>query len=180
MQRIAFCAIACSLVLTSGLAGAADQAKAKPGELPPGVGRLWNLTNEPFTYQIARTSGQPWTQPVTLAPGKYQEVRLPKSGEVSEWLGLTTSGNSSLTIRFPMPQLGGNIRLSLPGRTPNDEIIPNWFLVKDSNNFGRFVQAKTIEEARAKEDELKKRPKLTPEKLEEVKEMLRANYVLTN
>src|SRR4051812_19540877 len=123
-------ALSLSLLLLSLFAGrpVAAAETAKTDELPKGVGRLWNLTNEPFTYQIARTSGQPWSGQMTLAPGKYQEVKLPKPGETSEWLGLDNSHHASLTIRFPFPQLGGTIRIRLPGRTASDEIVPNWLL----------------------------------------------------
>lgn len=164
------------LFVTVPMGDAAQPATAPPR--PKGTGRLWNLTSEPFTYQLARTSGEPWSQLRTLPPGKYHEVKVPKSGETSEWLGLNNYRDPSITVKFPVPRLGGVIKVTLPAKTARDEVEPNWYLVRDSNNFNRLIQAKSVDDAKAREQELKKRAPYTPEKLEEIKETLRANYVL--
>src|SRR4051812_29845397 len=98
--------------------------------LPKDRARLWNISTEPFTYQLATISGTGWSAPVTLAPGKYQEIRLPKRGEVSEWAGLADF-IPHLTIQSRQPI--GLCRVRLPGKNESGEIVRQWFFVKDSN-----------------------------------------------
>jgi hypothetical protein len=165
-------ALAACFLLPSAFAFAKQPAAPK---LPKGVGRLWNISSEPFTFQLGITSGSGWSEPITLAPGKYREIRRPTPGQTSEIAGLR---DRVPCVKIQTRQPIGLIRISLPAQTPDGETVPQWFYVKDSNGFGRMVQAETVEQAQARQAELQRRPRMSPEEIERIKEVLRANYVL--
>jgi len=152
-------------------AEAADPAKENVVK----EGRLWNIADEPFKYRLARKSGKLWTDEMTLAPGKFQAIRPPKAGEAIELEGFTGRGDGYVNVSFAA--MGGHIHLHLRARNIEDELMPNWFHVKDANGFSRLVQAPNIEEAKAKQEELQKEEPLTPAEIEKVKRSLKANWV---
>ena len=152
-------------------AEAADPAKENVVK----EGRLWNIADEPFKFRLARKSGKLWTDAFTLAPGKIQVMRPPKPGEVNELEGFTGRGDGYVNVSFA--SMGGHIHLHLRARNREDELMPNWFHVKDSNGFSRLIQAPNIEEAKARQEELQKEEPLTPSEIEKVKKSLKANWV---
>jgi hypothetical protein len=167
---------ACALSLLAGIRWQALRAEAADEADTPKEGRLWNLTNAPFKFRLARSRGKPWTDEMTLAPGKVQVIRAPKPGESSELEGLTGRGDGFVNISYP--ELGGHIRLHLAARDINDELVPNWFHVKDANGFSRLVQAETIEIAKARQEKLMNEKPLSPAEIEQAKRLLKANWVL--
>ena len=138
-------------------------------------GRLWNIADEPFKYRLARKSGKLWTDELTLAPGKFQTMRPPKPGEPIELEGFTGRGDGYVNVSFA--SMGGHIHLHLRARNIQDELMPNWFHIKDANGFSRLIQAPDIKEAKARQEELQKEEPLTPSEIEKVKKSLRANWV---
>lgn len=167
-------AISILLVVTAGVTQAKDNQESP---LPKGVGRLWNISADPFTFQLGTTTGSGWSAPITLAPGKYKEIKMPPPGQPTEIAGLHDR-NAHVKIQSRQPF--GVVRVSLPARTARDELVPQWFYVKDSNGFGRMVQAASVEEAKQRQTDLQSRPKMTPQEIERIKEALRANYVLVD
>lgn len=138
-------------------------------------GRIWNLADKPFTFRLRRRDGVAWTEPITVAPGKYFALRAGE-GSSREIEGITGKGNGHVSIEYP--ELGGKIRLQLPAQDKADDLVPYWFHVKDSNGFSRLVQAKDVEGAKQQQAALQQEPKLTPQELARIKQMLKANWVL--
>ena len=140
-------------------------------------GQRANLTNIPFRFRLHRANGATWTEEMTLRAGQGGwSSAPPKPGEKIGLEGITGNGKGHVTIEFR--ELGGRIRLQLPARADGERLVPFWYVVKDSNGYHRLVQAATVEDAKQRQADLQKRPKLSPEQLESVKEMLRANFIL--
>ena len=129
----------------------------------------------PVPLSTASGHGAAWTEEMTLEAGKALVLRPPKPGEKIDLEGITGNGKGHVTIEFR--ELGGRIRLQLPARADGERLVPFWYVVKDSNGYHRLVQAATVEEAK-RPGRTAKAPKLSPEQLESVKEMLRANFIL--
>ena len=138
-------------------------------------GRLWNITDEPFKYRLARKSGKLWTDEMTLAPGKFQTMRPPKPGEPIELEGFTGRGDGYVNVSFA--SMGGHIHLHLRARNLQDELVPNWFHIKDANGFSRLIQAENIDAAKTMQEELQKEEPWTPAEIEKAKRTLKANWV---
>jgi hypothetical protein len=155
----------------------AAEAPADSPALNAGVGRLWNLTPEVLVYQLGRTSGSPWSDPIALPPGQSHEVRAPRPGERSPLLGLSDR-ERFVVVRFRA--LGGVVKVRLPARTPEGEIVPNWFFVKDANSVPRLIQAVGPEQARAEYERLKSQRPLQDSDLVRLRESLRANHVFSD
>jgi hypothetical protein len=154
-----------------------QNAKAAPQARSTGIGRLWNLTPNPITYEIGRTTGRPWSNPITLQPGKYHQIHAPARGQHSDILGLNVR-DRFIAVRFRA--LGGVVKMRLPARTPEGEIVPNWFFVQDANSLPRLIQANGPEEARSEYSRLQKERPLTPQDLAQLRETLRANHVFSD
>jgi hypothetical protein len=144
-------------------------------------GRIYNLTPQPFTFQLHRADGVAWTDGYVVQPGKYIAIKAPRPGETTEIQGLTGNGRGYVIIRHREPVLGGYMTLRLPAQNPaNQQLQPTWFAVKDANGIARLVQEASVEQAQAVQDSLQKQTPMTPEELERSKHMLRANWVLTD
>jgi hypothetical protein len=165
----------CAVAVCLAFAPCSAAAQEGAGNLPLGQGgRLWNISDAPFKYRLRRTGGEIWTAVKTLAPGKYQRIQLPKPGEQAELEGLDVR-DPHLSIEYP--ELGGLMRFRLPARSSSGTIVPFWFYVKDSNGFGRLIQAAGLGEAQAEQARLQKAPPVKPEQLEALKATLQANWV---
>lgn len=174
LARIA-AVIALGLTFAPCCAQAQVQAQEGTGALPLGEGgRLWNITDSPFKYRLRRAGGEIWTDVKTLAPGAYQQIKLPKIGERAELEGLDVR-DPHLSIEYP--ELGGLMRFRLPARSSTGKIVPFWFYVKDSNGFGRLIQATGLGEAEKEQARLKQIPPVKPEDMEDLKQTLQANWV---
>jgi len=173
---VAFVLLIAFVVATDGtalvVAHAAEQAD--PAKEPI-EGRLWNLADKPFTFRLRRRDGVAWSAPITVEPGKYFSIR-PSDKQSSEFEGITGKGTGHVSIEYA--ELGGKIRLQLPAQDKADDLVPYWFHVKDANGFSRLVQAKTVEAAKEQQAALQQEPKLTPQDIARIKQMLKANWVL--
>ena len=167
---------ACTLSIVACIRYQTVSVEAAGGAEPTKEGRLSNIAEVPFKYRLARRRGKPWTEEMTLAPGKFQAIRAPKPGESSELEGLTGRGDGYVNVSYP--ELGGYIHLHLSARNMNDELEPNWYHVKDSNGFSRLLKAATIEEAKARQKKLMDEEPLTLKEIEKTKRLLKANWVL--
>ncbi len=137
-------------------------------------GQLWNITKEPFTFQLRQASGPCWTEEITLQPGEYKSVLATETNI----LGITNDGSGDGYVIIRYPALGGSVHTMLSARTRNDQFVPYWFYVEDANGFGRMVQAKSREEAEARQTKMLAETPKTPEEMEELKLTFRANWVL--
>jgi len=169
--------ITCALVtLFVGTAWPAAASGADPSGTPPKEGRIHNLDTKPFSFRLARVRGATWTEAITLAPGATYVL---KTGTADDLEGITGDGKGHVTIDYP--ELGGRIRLQLPAvNHASQGYMPNWYLVRDSNGFGRLVQAESKEAAEVRRADLLAEPPFTPAELSAVKRTLRANFVLTD
>ena len=83
-QRIGRRAFAIALLSVGacGLAGTLVRAQDIPDklDLPVGEGRIYNLTNQPFVFQLHRADGAAWTESHTIPAGKYFAVKAPQGG----------------------------------------------------------------------------------------------------
>jgi hypothetical protein len=159
----------------------AQAKKESPAAITVREGRLYNLTPQPFTFQLHRADGVAWTDGYVVQPDKYMVIRAPRPGETTEIQGLTGNGRGYVIIRHREPVLGGYMTLRLPAQNPaNQQIQPTWFAVKDANGITRLVQEADAEQARAVQENLQKQTPMTPAELERSKHMLRANWVLTD
>lgn len=177
--RVVVC-FAALCAATFGIVSAQEtKSEEKPSDkLPPaGIGRLWNLTPEPITYELARNSGRPWSRARTIAPGTYHELHGPQPGQRTVLLGMNQR-DRFVGVRFNA--LGGVIRVRLPARNAEGEVVPNWFFVRDANDIPRLVQASSPEDARNQYEQLKKTKPLTPENVARFKETLRANHIFAD
>lgn len=171
------------IALLSTRAVNAQEEPADPKDIDVVVpeGRLYNITDQPVTFQLHQRDGAAWTASYTIPAGKYYSIRAPKGTEESDIQGLTGNGRGFVIIRFPEPALGGNMTVRLPARNPETNVLqPTWYAVKDSNGIIRMVQEPSMEQAKKVQDSLQKQPRMSPQELEKVKHMLRANWVLTN
>ncbi len=171
-----------ALVTVAALASLVH-AQAGPDKLdvPVGEGRLYNLTSQPFVFQLHRADGAAWTESYSIPPGKYFAVKAPKAGETTEIQGITGNGRGYVIIRHREPILGGFLTVRLPAMNPaNGQIQPTWFAVKDSSGITRLVQEPSVAQAQNVQEVLQKQAAMTPQELERSKHMLRANWVLTD
>ncbi|HEY4312002.1 MAG TPA: hypothetical protein VGN12_21320 [Pirellulales bacterium] len=172
------------LLLIAPAITSAQNAQTEKGQQtpPPGEGRIYNLTNRPFAFQLHRRDGVSWTDNYVVEPGKYFSIQVPKPEErSSDFIGITGNGKGHVIVRYPSPKLGGNLALRLPATNPqNGQLQPTWFAVEDSNGVVRLVQQPNVEQAMARQEELKSQPPLSAAELEAIKKTLRSNWVLTN
>jgi hypothetical protein len=144
---------------------------------PRGTGRIWNLSDRPLTYRVALTGGSLWSSAKTIEPGKYHEFRVPKEGARSSIRGLADA-EPSITVSYQDTMLDGAVHLSLPARTPQGQVVPNWYFITDSNGWGRMVQSASEQQARERQAELRQAEKYSKPEVARIKRMLRANFVL--
>lgn len=180
-----------ALLLAAGTASAAAQDAVElpphleiPKEIPLDaqgrvIGRLWNLTDKPFTYQLARRIGVVWTEQKTIAPGGVDP--LPPAGISRDDLYNLESvqiRDRFLVIQYP--GIGGMMRQKLTGRLDarEDVFCPYYFYTLDPNGIGVLLQAENVAELRRNLEQLQAQRKLTPVELQQRLEQLRANYVL--
>ena len=169
------------VVVLAAEAVALGQTPSNKLNLPPGEGRLYNLTSQPFVFQLHRADGAAWTENYSIPPGKFFAVKAPKPGETTDIQGITGNGRGFVIIRHREPVLGGFLTVRLPALNPaNQQIQPTWFAVKDANGVTRLVQEASVEQAKAVQANLLKQTPMTPQELERSKHMLRANWVLTD
>lgn len=168
----AFFAMVAIAILTVGSDTLFGQDPANEDEAVEG--QLWNITKEPFTFQLRQASGPCWTEEITLQPGEYKAVLATDTNI----LGIMDDGSGDGYVIIRYPALGGSVHTMLSARTRNDQFVPYWFFVKDSNGFGRMVQAKSREEAEARQTKLLAETPMTPQEMEEQKLTFRANWVL--
>ncbi len=164
------------------LASPAAYGQAGKDAPPPrGEGRLYNLTQRPFTVQFHRADGVKWSDGFVIQPGQFYAVRVPKPGERSEIMGITGNGEGFVIVRFRDAKLGGFRTLRLTATNPNNlKLEPNWFAVEDSNGVINLVQQPGLEAAKAAQESLQKQTPLSDAELDRMKRTLRANYVLTD
>jgi hypothetical protein len=180
-STVAIISGALCLALSTNEAARAQAKKAETPAVTVREGRLYNLTSQPFTFQLHRADGVAWTDGHVVQPGKYMVIKAPGPGETTEIQGLTGNGRGYVIIRHFEPVLGGYMTLRLPALNPaNQQIQPTWFAVKDANGITRLVQEPGVDQAQAVQDALKKQTPMTPEELERSRHMLRANWVLTD
>lgn len=146
----------------------------------PVEGRLYNLTDEPFEYRLHRSNGPVWTATASIPPGGQQILALANAKQ-SEILGVRGDGKGFVILQYS--SFGGKVTVRLPARDPsNNKLEPNWFCVKDINGFRQLIQARSEEDARARQtamnDPTKTKP-LTAAEIVELKRSLRANWVLS-
>lgn len=181
--------LAVCLVVGCGLAAAQDNVELPPNlEIPKEIprdeqgrviGRLWNLTDKPFTYQLARRVGVVWTQPMTIEPGGMDALPAP-------WLNRDDLYNlESVQIRdrflvIQYPGIGGMMRQKLTGRLDarEDVYCPYYFYTLDPNGIGVLLQAETVEELRRGLEQLHAQKKLDPDELRQRLNQLEAAHVL--
>jgi hypothetical protein len=176
-------AIALLTVGACGAAGTLARAQDLPDklDLPVGEGRIYNLTNQPFVFQLHRADGAAWTESHTIPAGKYFAVKAPRGGATTEIQGITGNGRGYVIIRHREPVLGGYLTVRLPAMNPaNGQVQPTWFAVKDANGICRLVQEPSVEQAKSVQEALQKQTPMTPQEIERSKHMLRANWVLTD
>jgi hypothetical protein len=140
--------------------------------------RIWNITNEPFKYRLAKSDGVPWTAEITVEPGKYQTILIPKPGEPSELEGITLIPESVYRGRYfgiRYPKYGGFLEANMPIEE-GEKGIPIWFHVKDANGYSDMISAANVEDARKRQADLLQEKPLTPEEIEKRKIKLRANW----
>lgn len=178
-QRVALWALWASFT-AMGLP--AEFAAAQPNALdtpaaeevpPPGTGRLWNLTSEPFHYRLRRASGPSWTEQRVIAPGEYAEFSA-AAFDQDDLLGVDLK-NPFIVVEHR--ELGGVVRMRLSSRTLHGDRLPNWFYVKDANNFGRLVQSTSVAQAQRMQAQMQEQKPLSAEEVDTVRKMLRANWV---
>jgi hypothetical protein len=172
------------LLLSLSLAVGAAHSTFAQGTVPPrvtGEGRLYNLTSRPFTFQLHRRDGVKWTDGYVVQPGKFFSVKVPTTGQRDDILGISGNGQGFVIVRFREPTLGGFMTLRLPATNPASlKLEPTWFAVEDANGNVRLVQEASVEKAQATQEALKKQTPMTPAELENMKQTLRNNWVLTN
>ncbi|HEY1601955.1 MAG TPA: hypothetical protein VGG64_20300 [Pirellulales bacterium] len=144
-------------------------------------GRLYNLTADPFVFQLHRADGVAWTDGYVVPPGKYFAIKAVRPGDRSEVQGITGNGRGYVIIRHREPILNGYMTLRLPAQNPaTQQVQPMWFAVKDANGITRMVQEANVEQAKAVQEKLQHQTPMTPVELERSRHMLRANWVLTD
>ncbi len=150
-------------------------------DLPVGEGRIYNLTKQPFVFQLHRADGAAWTESYTIPPGKYFAVKASQAGPPSEIQGITGNGRGYVIIRHREPILGGYLTVRLPAMNPaNGQVQPTWFAVKDANGICRLVQEPSVAKAQSVQEALQQQTPMTRQEIERSKHMLRANWVLTD
>jgi hypothetical protein len=184
-RHVTNCCLLLSLLLLTAATssvGKGAQADNNQPELPPGEGRIYNLTNRPFAFQLHRRDGVSWTDNYVVEPGKYFSIQVPKPEErSSDFIGITGNGKGHVIVRYREAKLGGSLTLRLPATNPqNGQLQPTWFAVEDSNGVVRLVQQASIEDASSRQEELKKQPPYSAAELEAIKKTLRSNWVLSN
>ncbi len=182
-SAVAVVAAAGALLLASPVHAQVDPSAAEEKVAATEVreGRLYNLTSQPFRFQLHQADGAAWTNAFVVHPGKYYAIHAPRNGEFTDIQGLTGNGRGFVIIRYPEPVLGGNMTVRLPAMNPaNQRLQPTWFAIKDSSGITRLVQEGSAEEAKAVQEALQKQAPLSPEEIERTKHMLRSNWVLTN
>lgn len=136
---------------------------------------IWNIDSKPFTFRSRRHTGANWTRDMTLKPGEKIAIHESRS-KTNALEGATGDGRAYVAIRYHA--LGGAIQMHLPAHNLDDEVVPDWFHVKDSNGISLMVQARSLREAKQVQQRLQKEPPKTPEQLELIKRVLRQNWVL--
>jgi hypothetical protein len=146
----------------------------------PREGYLYNLTRQPFSFQLHRTEGPAWTSVYTIPQEQRISVRAPRAGQRSEIQGITGDNRGFVLIRYWDPVLNGYTMFKLPAQNPADQRFePTWFAVKDSTGITRLVQEPSIEQARAVQQQLQQQAPLNADELDRTKRTMRANWVLS-
>jgi hypothetical protein len=146
----------------------------------PREGYLYNLTGQPFSFQLHRTVGAAWTNVYTIPSGERASVRAPRAGQRSEIQGITGDTRGFVLIRYWDPVLDGYTMFRLPAQNPADQRFePTWFAVKDSSGITRLVQEPSVEQAQAVQEALQQQAPLTALDLERTKKTMRSNWVLS-
>ena len=142
-------------------------AQASKDAPPRGEGRLYNLTQRPFTVQFHRADGVKWSDGFVIQPGQFYAVRVPKPGEASEIMGITGNGEGFVIVRFRDAKLGGFRTLRLTATNPNNlKLEPTWFAVEDSNGIINLVQQPGLDAAKAAQESLRKQTPLSDAELD--------------
>ncbi|HVU88543.1 MAG TPA: hypothetical protein VHD36_14580 [Pirellulales bacterium] len=177
--RRAIALFAAAILSTAGTSAKAQDVPDKL-DLPVGEGRIYNLTDQPFVFQLHRADGAAWTESYTIPAGKYFAVKAAPGG-ATEIQGITGNGRGYVIIRHREPVLGGFLTVRLPAMNPaNGQVQPTWFAVKDANGICRLVQEPSVAQAKSVQEALRKQTPMTPQEIERSKHMLRANWVLTD
>lgn len=143
------------------------------------IGRLWNLTDKPFTFQLARRRGVVWTQPFTIEPSSMIPLPPPSLNRDDLYnLESVLIRDRFLVIQYQ--GIGGMMRQKLTGRIDAREEVycPYYFYTLDPNGIGVLLQAENTDELRRGLDQLAAQPKLDSEQLRQRLEQLRASHVL--
>ena len=156
------------------------QGQQRSADQVPREGYLYNLTGQPFSFQLHRTVGLAWTSVYTVPPEQRIVVRPPRAGQRSEIQGMTGDTRGFVLIRYWDPVLNGYTMFRLPAQNPADQRLePTWFAVKDSSGITRLVQEPSVEQARAVQQALQQQTPLTADELERTRRTMRANWVLS-
>ncbi len=158
-------------IANHGVAG--QDALEDPGGEPE-EGQIWNITDAPFTFQLHRAAGSKWTPEITLEPGEFRTVLATET----DLLGVSNDPNKDGYVVVRYPALGGHVQVMLSARTRNDQFVPYWFHVKDSNGVSRMIQANSREQAEETQKTLLQQPPMSKQEIEQIKRTLRANWVL--
>lgn len=181
-QRVRpWCARLCVLAIVVGLQAGRTHAQPQPNDSQDVVeGRIYNVSDRPFEYQLRRSRGTAWTPVFRLEPGQYHAYRGPLYGGRADLAGLLTRPSrlrdGYLIVQFP--EYGGLRRFRIRATDLQGRIAPFWFFVTDSAGHGHLVQARSVERARIIQEELRKQPAPSSEELAVLKRVLRANHVL--
>lgn len=174
-------AVGLLVVLALAAAGEPPKKRAISVEDPEGAKTriaeeyIWNLDSKPFHFRLRRHTGLNWTEDMTLEPGEKFAIHESAS-KTNPLEGATGTGRAFVGIRYHA--LGGVIQMHLPARDRENEIVPDWFHVKDANGISLMIQAHSVKEARKVQERLQTEPAKTPEQLELIKRVLRQNWVL--
>jgi len=167
------------VIVTAVVAPNVAQAQ-RADEDQPTEGRIYNISERPFLYQLRRSRGVAWTRAMRLEPGKYHTYRGPRFGGRNDLAGLITRPSryreGYLIIQFR--GYGGLERIRIRATDLQGRVTPYWFYVTDANGDGRLIQAPSIEQAKAAQQELQQQAPASPRQIEAHKRKLRANHVL--
>ena len=168
------------VVVALAMCGSVLEAAQEPTDSSaPVEGRLYNASDRPFVYQLRRSRGASWSQPLRLEPNEYHAYRGPLQGGRNDLAGLLTRPSrlreGYLIIQFP--SYGGYQRIRIRATDLQGRLAPYWFYVTDAGGHGHLVQARSMEQARAVQADLRKQPAPSPEQLVTLKRMLYANHV---
>jgi len=142
-------------------------------------GRIYNASDRPFAYQLRRSRGKAWTQILRLQPGEFHVYRGRQFGGRDDLAGLLARPSrlreGYLVIQFP--GYDGMRRFRIRATDLQGRIAPYWFYVTDSAGQGHLVQARSLEQAKAIQEDMQQQPVPSDEELAALKRKLEANHV---